>query len=63
MGVLCPTDSASPLCPALTAPAVSWSCAQLVSASMAFPQGPSPDLGPHEVVCLLFSKGPAEVGS
>lgn len=63
MGVLCPVDSESPLCLSLMALAVSWPCAKLVSAPVAFPQCPSPDLGPHVVVCLLFSKNLAEVGS
>lgn len=39
----------------------SW--AELFSVSVSFPQGPSPDLRTHVVVCLLFSKRPAKVGS
>lgn len=46
-------DGSAPLCQALIALAVRVS-AELTSASVASPHDPSPDLGLHVAVCLLY---------
>ena len=48
-------DGSAPLCQALIALAVRAS-AELISASVASPHDPSPDLGLHVAVCLLCSE-------
>lgn len=48
-------DGSAPLCQALIALAVRVS-AELTSASVASPHDPSPDLGLHVAVCLLYSE-------